>query len=194
MRSLIAHGWDPTEAQDGRLVHSRFLLSAKHSAACTITVHQPPCIPFDFAKIPAMPPLCIRTVLSILAFFATCSLHAQAPQKLPVKFTCTCSDPVGARYATALRDLIAASPRYTASSDYVVGKGDDEVWHWGIRVVSLDPTVGKLGDSTVLSVTLTFGNLYVDAVVQSCLADSPKHCAEDTLSSLDGDIAELSKK
>ena len=141
-----------------------------------------------------MPRLSIGFLLSILAALATRSLHAQAPSKIPVKFTCTCSDPVGARYATALRDLVAASPRYSASSDYVVGKGEDEVWHWGIRVVSLDPTVGKLGESTVLSVTLTFGNLYIDAVVQSCLADSPKHCAEDTLSSLDGDIAELSKK
>ena len=105
-------------------------------------------------------------------------------KKTKVHFVCACSDVVGSKYATAFRDLLATSPRYEATSDFVQGKGSDAVWFGGVRVVSVDPSVNNSGERTVLAVTFTFGPAYVDTYVQTCSTD-PKECAQSTFAAMD---------
>ncbi len=58
---------------------------------------------------------CLASLAIILAIM-TAKVFAQAPvRKIPIFFQCTCDDPVGSRLATAVRDLIAVSPRYFKS-------------------------------------------------------------------------------
>jgi hypothetical protein len=61
--------------------------------------------------------------LAILAIM-TAKVFAQAPvRKIPIFFQCTCDDPVGSRTATAVRDLIAISPRYFKSGSEFTRQG-----------------------------------------------------------------------
>ncbi|HEY6407998.1 MAG TPA: hypothetical protein VIY29_11070 [Ktedonobacteraceae bacterium] len=125
-------------------------------------------------------------IFAALLLLSTAALsHAQTPAKTPVKFSCTCEDAVGAKYATALRDLIAASSRYQSASDFVVGTGKDAVWNFGIHVVSLDPSAGNTGERTVLAVTITVGPLFMTSLVQTCGDAEVQSCASTTFAQLD---------
>jgi hypothetical protein len=87
---------------------------------------------------------------------------------------------------TTRKDSTAVkNARYRAAQEYIEGIGKDTTWNYGIRVVSLDPTVGNVGSSTVLSIVLTFGPMYLESYVQVCLANSAKSCAESTFANLD---------
>lgn len=109
----------------------------------------------------------------------------QTPTKTGVKFSCMCNDEVGARYATAIRDLIASSPRYQSAVEYQTDLGKSDTWNYGIRVVSLDPTNGKVGTSSVLSIVITWGPVYLQSYVEVCPTDSVKSCAIGTFADLD---------
>src|SRR5437879_8788354 len=74
--------------------------------------------------------------LAILAIM-TAKLFAQAPvRKIPIFFQCTCDDPVGSRIATAVRDLIATSPRYFKSGSEFNRQGANVFPIWSIRMVN----------------------------------------------------------
>ncbi len=130
----------------------------------------------------------IREV-ALFGLLVTSAAPGQAPAKKAIKFQCTCDDSVGVRYATAMRDLIAASPRYKSATEFTVGEGKGSVWNLGVRVVSIDPTVGKTGNSTVLSVVLTVGPLYMTSYVQVCTSDGVSSCAADTFAEIDQELS-----
>lgn len=108
-------------------------------------------------------------------------------KKIPVKFTCTCTDIVGEAYATALRDALAKSPRYREAylAQYKISNGKF-AYNWQIKVVSMDPSRNSLGTRTVLSVVFLFGDTeYLDNVVQICGNAAASKCASATLASFD---------
>lgn len=129
--------------------------------------------------------------LKPLIFLLLCStaVFGQSVVKTGVKFTCTCEDNLGARYATAVRDLIASSPRYELASEFSGKNGTTPFVNWGIRVVSVDPSAGNNGNDTVLSVVITLGQYYLTHSVQYCTSARVKDCAANAIALLDGQVS-----
>lgn len=110
------------------------------------------------------------------------------PNKRAVKFSCTCDDAVGQTYATAFRDLLALSPRYRETADSAETGADGKVtlYNWQIKVVSLDPSTGNTGQTTVISAVFLLGDVfYFNSMVQSCPRAQAASCASSTLAALD---------
>jgi hypothetical protein len=55
------------------------------------------------------------------------SVFCQQPTRIPVVFDCNCDDAVGSLYATAFRDLLAASPRYIETREAEPINGRDRL-------------------------------------------------------------------
>jgi len=93
-------------------------------------------------------------VLVILLISWSLSFAQSSSNKTAVFFSCTCSDSVGKLYATAVRDAIAASPRYkeAAVAEEKGANGKTDSYHWAVKAVSLDPSNDNNGVSTVISV------------------------------------------
>lgn len=98
---------------------------------------------------------------------------------------------MGARYATVVRDLIAKSPRYVATSVFTSGtvEGKDLVWNYGIRVLSVDDGTTQKGIATAVSVVITIGDIYISQLVETCGSLHVDDCAADTLAFLDKNAA-----
>ena len=127
--------------------------------------------------------------LAFLLFLSPIGSLGQSTQKIGVKFSCTCNDTVGARYATAVRDLIAVSPRYKLVGDFVEGSKSARVFNMGIRVVSLDPQGGSPGNGTALATVITWGYLYATNTLQICTSEAVQTCAANTIATLDSEVA-----
>ena len=136
------------------------------------------------------------TPMKILACLVLCLssfAFAQSSPKTGVKFACICEDAVGARLATAVRDLIAVSPRYKSVADFQIGKPPKITYNWGIRVVSLDPSKSETdagGRSTVISFVITLGPIYFFQGVETCGLTKVQDCAEDLIADLDRQVSE----
>jgi hypothetical protein len=113
---------------------------------------------------------------------------AQSVPKTGVKFVCTCTDTVGARYATAVRDLIATSPRYKPAAEFIEGPENSKIYNMGIRVTSLDPQVGNPGNGSALAITITWGALYMTNYIQICPSRDVQTCAANTIADLDSQL------
>ena len=127
---------------------------------------------------------------SAFLLFLCCLLPAagQSP-KTPVVFDCDCTDSVGSQYATAVRDLLAASPRYTlAFTAEEKGKdGKPTTFRWHIKGLSLDPSSNNNGQDSVISVVLLVGDgIYMTQQVQWCPQSKIQSCAAGTVSFMDG--------
>jgi hypothetical protein len=127
--------------------------------------------------------------LAILAIM-TAKVFAQAPvRKIPIFFQCTCDDPVGSRIATAIRDLIAASPRYFKSGSEFNRQGADVVPIWSIRMVTRD--TDENATRSMIAVAFTRGLFYESLSVQSCGSLRVRECAEGILADLDRQITDF---
>ncbi len=134
----------------------------------------------------------MKTVALIFcSIVCTYALGQQAP-RIPVVFDCHCNDRVGALYATAVRDLLAESPRFaetrTAEGEDATGKFP--IWNWHLSVISLDPE--KTGKYSAISVVILMGKTrFVDQQIQWCPSNDVAGCATTTLSALDADIQDF---
>jgi hypothetical protein len=127
--------------------------------------------------------------LAILAMM-TARVFAQPPvSKIPVFFQCTCDDLVGSRIATAVRDLIAASPRYAKSGSEFTRQGANVFPIWSIRVVTRD--TDENASRTMIAVAFTRGLFFESLSVQSCGSLRVKECAEGILADLDRQITDF---
>ena len=128
--------------------------------------------------------------LAILAIM-TAKVFAQAPvRKIPIFFQCTCDDPVGSRIATAVRDLIATSPRYFKSGGDLTQEGANIFPIWSIRMVTRD--TDENASRSMIAVALTRGLFFETLSVQSCGSLRVKECAEGILADLDRQITDFS--
>jgi len=126
--------------------------------------------------------------LACLVFMIGTTAFGQQQEKIQVKFDCTCVDPVAARYATAMRDVLAKSPRYVEtylSKDPAKDGGD----YWNISVVSLP--VNSDDNAAALSIVFKIGNTYINHLVQVCGTNKVEGCADDTIAQMDSTIASL---
>jgi hypothetical protein len=127
--------------------------------------------------------------LAILAIM-TAKVFAQAPvRKIPIFFQCTCDDPVGSRIATAIRDLIATSPRYFKSGSEFNRQGADVVPIWSIRMVTRD--TDENATQSMIAVAFTRGLFYESLSVQSCGSLRVRECAEGIVADLDRQITDF---
>ena len=127
--------------------------------------------------------------LAILAMM-TAKVFAQVPvRKIPIFFQCTCDDPVGSRIATAVRDLIATSPRYFKSGGDFTQMGANIFPIWSIRMVTRD--TDKNASRSMVAVAVTRGLFYESLSVQSCGSSRVKECAEGILADLDRQISDF---
>jgi hypothetical protein len=126
----------------------------------------------------------------VLLLFVCCLLPAVGQNnKTAIVFDCQCTDSVGSQYATSVRDLIAASPRYylADNAEGLDKNGKPNPYQWHLKVVSLDPSQNNNGQSTVLSVVLLLGNsIYMTQSVQWCPLSQASWCAASTISFMDG--------
>jgi hypothetical protein len=123
----------------------------------------------------------------------TAKIFAQAPvRKIPIFFQCTCDDPVGSRIATAVRDLIATSPRYFKSEGDFSQQGASVFPIWSIRMVTRD--TDENASRSLIGVALTRGLLFETISVQSCGSSRVKECAEGILADLDRQVTEFTSQ
>ena len=125
--------------------------------------------------------------LFLLGFALPALAQTQVPKRTAVKFLCTCSDTTGQAFATAFRDLLATSPRYSetfeVSEKLANGK---ESPNWQIEAVSLDPSSNYNGVNAVLSTVFLLGDrYYLTQTVQTCPRSRVAACAANTLATLD---------
>jgi hypothetical protein len=94
-------------------------------------------------------------------------------------------------YATALRDVIASSPRYTLSTEPLKTDKGAISQQWILRIVAVP--IGGADDSIAISIAFTFGDLFLSNLVQTCGINKVSECAQTTLSSADDDITRILK-
>jgi hypothetical protein len=127
--------------------------------------------------------------LAILAIMTAKVFAQPSVPKIPVFFQCTCDDPVGSRIATAVRDLIATSPRYFKSGSEFNQQGANVFPIWSIRVVTRD--TDENASRTMIAVAFTRGLFFEALSVQSCGSLRVRECAEGILADLDRQITNL---
>lgn len=134
--------------------------------------------------------ICLAMILAIMTVRAFAQAPVQAPvRKIPVFFQCTCDDPVGSRLATAIRDLIATSPRYFKSGSELIQQGGSVFPVWSIRVVTRD--TDENATRSMIAVAVTRGLFFETLSVQSCGSLRVKECAEGILADLDRQITDF---
>lgn len=95
---------------------------------------------------------------------------------------------IGARYATALRDVITRSPRYQLTDSQSEGVGKEKVPNWALQIVSIDDEPSSRGHSTAISVVLEIEGFVITQPIQICGEEKIDGCAATTLASFDADI------
>jgi hypothetical protein len=129
----------------------------------------------------------IRALLSLLLLLSLCrpALAQDQPKRIPVKFVCDCTDPVGLLYATAFRDLLAKSPRFEAAVNFdKTGGTPPNNPSMQVSVVTLN--AWNAGDQAALSEVILVGETTLAThSVRVCGRTKAAGCAEDTLAQLD---------
>jgi len=136
----------------------------------------------------------ILFLTSIVCVTQAMQIQAQdgeSQKRIPVFFSCNCPDEVGKLYATALRDLLAKSPRYfeSASPDLTGGTIDGPP-KLSIVVTSMDP----IGDGKFMAhseVALLGASTYLYSTVAWCPKTKVDNCAASTLAALDEQAHQL---
>lgn len=130
-------------------------------------------------------------VFLLALVIGTCGTQAQEPSKTLLKVDCTCNDPIGVKYASALRDLIAASPRYalTNASEQPIQAGKKyPKYNFVVSIVTVDSNSPPDGTLAAIGTVLTIAGMKMRQWVQVCGVLRYKECALDTLSYIDGEI------
>lgn len=116
--------------------------------------------------------------------------------KTPIHFICSCDDSIGARYATAFRDLIASSPRYIEANKAEEYGPDGKTiakYNWVIDVVSIDTDAPvATGNESALAVVIKVGNtFYWTHWIQICGSAKAAYCASTTLADFDAEVQKI---
>jgi hypothetical protein len=116
-----------------------------------------------------------------------------APTKTGIYIDCTCEDAIGALYATALRDVVANSPRYRLARFARERSADYQSFteNFVIHIVTVDINRDRPGVSTAISVAYSMTDIFLGNSVQTCGRERVQVCAETTLADADGTITKV---
>jgi hypothetical protein len=122
----------------------------------------------------------VLSAMSVTAFGQ--GSNSSSPKKIAIFFSCDCDDAVGALMATAFRDMLATSPRFTEAAGV-------ENSAYNLSVVSLDPQRGNPGHLSAFSAVLLIGTSFmVTHSVRTCPQAEANSCAANLLSFVDKNI------
>lgn len=126
-------------------------------------------------------------LILIAGIFLPFSAKAQQPsRKIPVIISCNCEDEIGRRFASAIRDLLASSPRYYLVDDTAANRKSS----FSISLVSLvtDKDTSDQPIADAFSTVFLVNGYFLDQAVQTCGRDKVESCTKSTLSDLDSII------
>jgi len=123
----------------------------------------------------------MKTLLFALLLSSTAFAQTS---KTPIEISCSSKpgDSVGSEVCTAIRDIVAASPRYRE-----VDQNSD-----GYQIKLITVAIEENVNTAVSMVTL-WNNMYLTNVVQTCGVNAVSRCAHSMVSSFDEDVTSLDK-
>jgi hypothetical protein len=124
----------------------------------------------------------VKTLAALL--LVSCLPLLAQTRRTPIEIQChpAQDDSVGQQLCSALRDIVATSPRY------------EELPHNPNGFILKILTVSCMQDrSTAFSVVLARGPIYLDGGVRTCNVQNIRRCAQDEFAHQDGNITILSK-
>ncbi len=122
----------------------------------------------------------MNRILAALAFtILGCGLRTQAqqPAKIPLVVVCQCDDPNSRLFETAVRDAVAASPRYYE----VHPNREDRTSYYRLVLVALDADPAPV----VVSVVVLRGDSFMTSAVRVCGTLKIAWCASGVLAVAD---------
>lgn len=121
----------------------------------------------------------MNRILAALAFtiLGCAPRTAQQPVKTPLVVVCQCDDPNSRLFETAVRDAIAASPRYYE----VHPNREDKTSYYKLVLVAIDADPAPV----VVSVVVLRGDLFMTSAVRVCGTSKLAWCASSVLSVAD---------
>lgn len=129
----------------------------------------------------------MKAIAIVLCLLSSCAL-GQNNSRIPIYVQCDCSSTLAMTYATALRDAVANSPRYSLSTESIKASNGGSNNQWILRIVAI-PEGSQ--DIIAISVAFTFGDVFISNMVQTCGSEKVAECAKSTLSSADDDIIKI---
>lgn len=119
----------------------------------------------------------LTAALSCVILVACASnLQAQQPPKTPLVIVCSCDDMNSRMFESAVRDAVAASPRYIEVRPDQAKSGD-----YRLVLVTIDDT----SSSIALSIVVLHGETFMTSGVRVCGANKLAWCASNVLASAD---------
>ena len=120
----------------------------------------------------------LRPVVTYLLLLSCLKLNAQQPPaKTPLVIVCDCDDLNSRTLETAVRDVVAGSPRYYE----VHPDREDKTAYYRLVLVALDDTP----QSIAVSVVVLHGDSFMTSAVRICGINRMAWCAGTILSSAD---------
>lgn len=130
---------------------------------------------------------------AVILLFCCCPAVSSQTKHPSVRivFDCQCQDETGARFATAFRELLAASPRYAEATEAIEQSGGGHVsYQWHLKVVSVDGSANGSGANAALSLVLLRGeDIFISQSVQVCGRLKAEACARSALAKVDDRIS-----
>jgi hypothetical protein len=120
-----------------------------------------------------------RILATLASAILVCApgLQAQQPAKIPLVVKCQCDDPNSRLFETAVRDAVAASPRYYE----VHAEREDKTAYYRLVLVAVDADPAPV----VVSVVVLHGDLFMTSAVRVCGTSKLAWCASSVLSVAD---------
>ncbi len=119
----------------------------------------------------------------LIAFLLSSAAFAQNTKtRIEVGCQSKPGDSVGSEVCTAIRDIVATSPRYQEADRNPDG------YQIKVITVAVDENV-----STAVSMVTLWNNMYLSNVVQTCGVNAVSRCAQSMVSSFDDDVTSLEK-
>lgn len=121
--------------------------------------------------------ICIIGLLSLAGVSILSAQQPQQPTKTPLVIVCSCEDLNARGFEAAVRDVLAASPRYYE----VHADQTDKTEHYRLLLVAIDDA----DSSVAVSFVVLRGNYFMTTGVRVCGLNKMAWCANNILAAAD---------
>jgi len=125
---------------------------------------------------------CMKKLLSVFLLSLTASAQGT---KTPIQLDCSVQsgDTVGAQFCTAVRDVVATSPRYREVDRNRKG------YKLSLATVAIEANI-----ETAVSIALTWDGVLLTNTVKICGTNIVQKCALESVSGFDDDVRNFEKQ